>query len=261
MSKTITNELVSTETIYTTIIASPTPTIYNASNTDLPAHQQQSQSASNMNDPNNNNGLEESLKSDQQALKRMIMILSLVGGLGVVAIVTTVVIFTRMRAKNKKNRECIDDDQHDNSTIALSLDNHNDDDDSTPSVNHVSLSDQPTTIEPSAPPATILNEDTETPYYDNRRHFVSMMSQTTAIPSPSAPTAKELDAAVDDRPSIPSTSGHHRHRSACTRCLPEILPELPPPAYTPSAPPHYALPVEAVAMDNLLPSRRYSLGA
>ncbi|CAO3697307.1 unnamed protein product [Rhizopus stolonifer] len=53
--------------------------------------------------------------------------------------------------------------------------------------------------------------------------------------APSAPTAKELDGVVDDQ------------GEGCSRF---IVPEGPPPAYTPSAPPHYAL-------DSLV--RRHSL--
>ncbi|CAO3631902.1 unnamed protein product [Cunninghamella blakesleeana] len=66
----------------------------------------------NSTDPNNkttsgddNASLEEQLKDDQLALKRMITILSLVGGLGGLAIVATIIIYARMRSRKVKHEK------------------------------------------------------------------------------------------------------------------------------------------------------------
>ncbi|KAI8365462.1 hypothetical protein EDC96DRAFT_509815 [Choanephora cucurbitarum] len=291
-SKEGTTSVVKTEIIYTTIIYSATPTIYSITEVAAPANQQQTSSPNSVGDPNNNNnsnnssaGLEQSLESDQQALKRMVTILSLVGGLGVIAIVATVVIFTRMRARSRKQRALMEDDQHESSTFELSLENHNDstyrsdlNEQAVSTASITSSSNDPQhrqPIEPSAPPASLVHVATEHPCIPDDPHPVQSTSlPLTTIPSPSAPTAKELDAIVDDSTafgmhadsygsnSIPSTSSHaHPAHSVCTRCSPMIMaPELPPPpAYTPSAPPHYALPIDPMSMHP--PSRRHSLGS
>ncbi|KAI8639131.1 hypothetical protein BD408DRAFT_277204 [Parasitella parasitica] len=320
-------EQVTTEVniIYTTIVytsaptavssaatSSPLPSMYNVSNTGSAHQEQQPQqkspsSSSNLDDPNKKEDLAESLKDDQQALKRMIMILSLVGGLGAIAVVATIVIFTRMRVKNRKQRE-IDQEGHEGSTFELSADvdrrssnsntSESDNNDrrsgggaqgsllgsNSPSVSissTASLANGRTLTEPSAPPALLMIDGLE-PLHRNRRNIISMSSQTTA-PSPSAPTAKELDAMEEDENNGATSStsynqhilhhGHHHHQqqiNSCSRCTPMMMaPELPPPAYTPSAPPHYALPIEATVIETSpsssssmspLPSRRHSLG-
>lgn len=278
------NKRVKTEidVIYTTIIVAATtslPVYYNVSDKN-PAQQQQSilptQSAA-MNDPNKQNSVKDDLEKDKQALKRMSTILSLVGGLGVIAIVATIVIFTRMRSRHRKQRE-IDEEGNEGSTYELSadVDQANTIDSSTPgggnassiSSHSSSSSDHLDTplIEPSAPPALSMVDDRHSlinkqAQQHNRRTVMSMSSQTAA-PSPSAPTAKELDAMVDEQASSSSPQEHnHDHATTsasatnCSRCT--IAPELPPPAYTPSAPPHYALPAEPIIMEQ---SRRHSLG-
>ena len=290
--------------------------MYNVSNIGSAHQEQQPQQASSststdLDNPNKKDDLKENLKDDQLALKRMIMILSLVGGLGVIAVVATIVIFTRMRVKNRKQRE-IDEEGNEGSTFELSANvdrqsnsntsesDNNDDNEgrggqgilstSTPTSNlsisstSSSLANGRTLTEPSAPPALMMIDGLE-PLHRNRRNIVSIISQTAA-PSPSAPTAKELDAMEEDNSNVATTStpynhhilhhGHHHHQQEqinnCSRCTPLMMaPELPPPAYTPSAPPHYALPIEANVMEaspssssssnmSPLPSRRHSLG-
>ncbi|KAG2231299.1 hypothetical protein BDF21DRAFT_409727 [Thamnidium elegans] len=295
--------------IYTTIIVATTtsiPDIYNVSDTSNPAQQQQSDKnknnnnnigpTSSINDPNKKSSVVDDLEKDKQALKRMSTILSLVGGLGVIAIVATIVIFTRMRSRHRKQRE-LDEEGNEGSTYELSNDvdrpdtihssnnstNNNNNNDTGPeeeSVSSISTNsndiDQPL-IEPSAPPAlsiidegnrhSIINKEA---LLHNRRNVISMSSQRSA-PSPSAPTAKELDAMVDEQGSSSSSDNdsHHHHPTSsttqpsnCSRCAPSILiaPELPPPAYTPSAPPHYALPQEPIVIESPLQSRRHSSG-
>ncbi|GAN09962.1 hypothetical protein MAM1_0307c09495 [Mucor ambiguus] len=297
---------------------SPLPSVYNVSNTGS-AHQEQdpqSASSSNLNDPNNNkDDLAENLRDDQQALKRMIMILSLVGGLGVIAVVATIVIFTRMRVKNRKQRE-IDEEGNEGSTFELSHDVDRQSSASNTSDTRgggaaaanggqegallgstLSITSASSTTssqangraltEPSAPPALMMIEGLQEPLHNRSRRNVVSMSSQTAAPSPSAPTAKELDAMDEDASTAATTStpynhhilhhGHHHHQQEqinnCSRCTPMMMaPELPPPAYTPSAPPHYALPIEANGMEpsttsmsasssmSPLPSRRHSLG-
>lgn len=289
--------------IYTTIIVASTtsiPDIYNVSDSSNPAQQQQQQQSdknnsnigpTSINDPNKKNSVVDDLEKDKQALKRMSTILSLVGGLGVIAIVATIVIFTRMRSRHRKQRE-LDEEGNEGSTYELSNDVdrpntiHSSDTsihDTGPEEESVSSAstnsndiDQPL-IEPSAPPAlSIIDEGNRHSLINkeallhNRRNVISMSSQGSA-PSPSAPTAKELDAMVDEQGSTSSSDNdsHHHHPTSsttqpsnCTRCAPSILvaPELPPPAYTPSAPPHYALPQEPIVIESSLQSRRHSSG-
>lgn len=307
-------------TVYTTVIVatstSSLPVIYNVSDTRNPAQQQQTNGpTSNVKDPNKKNTVAEDLEKDKQALKRMSTILSLVGGLGVIAIVATIVIFTRMRSRHRKQRE-IDEEGNEGSTYELSQDvdrpntiqssiistnqpgNNNDDTDnnndndiggelnaSLSSVSTCSNDIDRPLIEPSAPPALLMAEEnnrhsiiSKEAKLHNRRNVVSLSSQGSA-PSPSAPTAKELDAMVDEHDISSSSEDtnqphhhHHHHHSAttsattttsnCSRCAPSILiaPELPPPAYTPSAPPHYALPHEPIVIESSLQSRRHSSG-
>ncbi|KAI7889422.1 uncharacterized protein EV154DRAFT_514631 [Mucor mucedo] len=266
------------DVVYTTIIVAATPSLpvfYNISGTN-PAQQQQQQqqqqaSQTAASDPNRQNSVKEDLEKDKQALKRMSTILSLVGGLGVIAIVATIVIFTRMRRRHRKQRES-DEEGNEGSTYELSgeADRATITDSSIPggssgdggarsiaSSSTHSLVDTPL-MEPSAPPALSIAEDrhsliSKQAQQQNRRTVMSISSQATA-PSPSAPTAKELDGMEDEG------LGHsHDHATTsaatnCSRCT--VTPELPPPAYTPSAPPHYALPVEPTIME----SRRHSLG-
>lgn len=272
------NEHVTTkvDVIYTTVIIAATtslPVFYNVSGT-YPAQQQQQQSSTasqtaSASDPNRQNSVKDDLEKDKQALKRMSTILSLVGGLGVIAIVATIVIFTRMRSRHRKQREN-EEEGNEGSTYELSAeaDRENTIDSGSPTTSiasHTSSSSssvETPLIEPSAPPALSIAEDRHSlinkqAQQQNRRTVMSMSSQTTA-PSPSAPTAKELDGMVDEQAQASTHSHDHATTSAattnCSRCT--IAPELPPPAYTPSAPPHYALPGEPTMME----SRRHSLG-
>ncbi|KAI9476497.1 MAG: hypothetical protein EXX96DRAFT_577354 [Benjaminiella poitrasii] len=316
--------------IYTTIIyknVSSTSSILllpttNIVNMTKPGSGNQQQTGNvDFNDPNSNNSskssdqkLEESLKNDQQALRRMIMILSLVGGLGFIAIVATIVIFTRMRARNRKQRKEMNhsnSSSSSSSTFELNADNQPRSGQGVANVTdstsimtqssvlsqHLAVSSSPSLrsnyttpaihsfIEPSAPPAVELLEDniTTTPpavlYLQHRRNnILSMSSQTSTVPFPSAPTAKELDA-IDDLTA--NTNAFHHNCSRCTATTTTttttatehslLIPsdiiisedEIPPPAYTPSAPPHYILPFEMNHSSSIshLPARRHSLGS
>ncbi|KAG2202799.1 hypothetical protein INT47_004823 [Mucor saturninus] len=278
------------DVVYTTIIVAATPSLpvfYNISGTN-PAQQQQQQqqqqaSQTAASDPNRQNSVKEDLEKDKQALKRMSTILSLVGGLGVIAIVATIVIFTRMRRRHRKQRES-DEEGNEGSTYELSgeADRATITDSSIPggssggggggarsnaSSSTHSLVDTPL-MEPSAPPALSIAEDrhsliSKQAQQQNRRTVMSISSQATA-PSPSAPTAKELDGMEDEglghshvhatTSAAAAATTNVASNTNCSRCT--VTPELPPPAYTPSAPPHYALPVEPTIME----SRRHSLG-
>jgi hypothetical protein len=192
----------------------------------------------------NDESLKSKLEEDQKALKRMILILSLVGGLGVIAISATIIIFTRMRAKSRRlkrqqqeqEEEEEEEEEERGESIIPSETSWNPS--SGDEIGEIG-DDIPPIAEPSAPPAIQDDNMTTRP-----RHILSMTSQTT----PSAPTAKELDAVIDTRP----TTSNHVHSNACNYCL---MPELPPPAYTPSAPPHYALPDEPVTLQPAILSR------
>ncbi|ORX54919.1 hypothetical protein DM01DRAFT_1335216 [Hesseltinella vesiculosa] len=184
---------------------------------------------SNKSEASQNASLEEQLDDDQAALKRMVIILSLVGGLGLIAIVTTIVIFTRIkRRKHDKEPilqpdEPLDDDASDRYSCASS---------SRPPplppqlLANPSMTTNPTDSEdedlaiavyqpqPSAPDLVEpLSSTTDT----HARLFLPL--QATA-PQPSAPPAKLLA----------ETSTRFTQDDANV----DGLPELPPPAYTPS---------------------------
>ncbi|KAI9258047.1 hypothetical protein BDA99DRAFT_573337 [Phascolomyces articulosus] len=372
----------------TTVIIAPSPDPNRVvHDNDTYAQQQDNPNGNNNNnvgDPNDDDTIAEQLEQDQAALKRMVTILSVVGGVGAIAVVATIVIFTRLRVKKRKQRELEleeaelrDDERHPNKSNTLQQqrtsssndddDNYQNDDDDDDDDDHTALSqqrqrprhndDNDDTLDvsmerqdgpiPSAPPAPSFLEDQQ----PRRRNIISMVTSQNAAPAPSAPTAKELDAAADhaqkdisilnhipgtssshyhplphrpppssssssssspkthrhhrsdDKPSSsttttdpyasltihtnnhtplrppppPSTSNtapttmsttstacphcehhhhhHHHHHPSHHHHSPMDPPELPPPAYTPSAPPLYALPESPI-----LPTRRHSQG-
>ncbi|KAI7901140.1 uncharacterized protein BX663DRAFT_515079 [Cokeromyces recurvatus] len=231
--------------------------------------------------------LEENLKNDQQALKRMIIILSLVGGLGFMAVITTIIIFIRMRSRNEKIRRKETDHSSNNSTFELNANNQRRGESNTIRIDSSSIHShssilvppqQPsfpnnvaqTFIEPSAPSALELLEEDDNDntilYLQPRRHSI-MSVGSQHFTAPSAPTEKELDTMQDNIEILNSNSLHHHH---CSRYIttdhtlltsPAIVTEIdetPPPAYTPSAPPHYILPFEVNHSSSS--SRRQSLG-
>ncbi|CEG82854.1 hypothetical protein RMATCC62417_16850 [Rhizopus microsporus] len=240
------NPEITVETIYKTVTEQTTPSILSVSNSGSGAPLQQqprNDTANNNNSPNPSGGndrLTRDINQNQQALKRMILILSLVGGLGVIAIVATIVIFTKIRAKNRRHREEATEAVATATDSASTTSSSSDDSYSHRHSHH--YENEQEEIVPSAPPALAMIESPQ------RRYVISMISQTTAAPS--APTAKELDAIVDDNDEVGSCSRY---------AAPQ--PEGPPPAYTPSAPPHYALPMDAVVLENVIPPRRHSYGS
>ncbi|KAG0173307.1 hypothetical protein DFQ28_006020 [Apophysomyces sp. BC1034] len=264
------------------------------------ARQQQQTPIDDPNKSSEDSSLEAQLREDQAALRRMVTILSLVGGLGVVAIVATIVIFARMRIRKRKQTEQdMEDIQAEDDVDDQDDDDEADDDNNTENTPPRSTNEmaddrtaeqQETGVEhdlqampaPSAPPAPALSSiRSQLAVYDgtpHRRHIISMTSQTT--PAPSAPTAKELDALGqedDDLCNHLSTHGYANGSGSndplpkpqCPHCDHSPIPEAPPPAYTPSAPPLYAMPVENAVLDSslsssstssshLLPQRRHS---
>ncbi|KAG2226503.1 hypothetical protein INT45_014247 [Circinella minor] len=255
--------------------------------------------------PEGQNGdtFEDQLQDDQEALHRTTLILGLVGGLIGIALVASIVIFTKMRIRKRKLSKERDDhlvgsnssnssvydghytitDDEDNDYNSTRNDNNNDMGNNNSSIRHQQPSltrqrtdneyqnNDPPSLQPSAPPAEDPVIET-----NQQRRVIPMGSQMT--PAPSAPTAKELDAANNtsnvnddygDMPSLypmrppnvggsSSTTAHnHNHQeqqqstssssTTCPHCFehtpsaPPVL-EAPPPAYTPTAPPLYVLP-------------------
>ncbi|KAI8140034.1 hypothetical protein BJV82DRAFT_624860 [Fennellomyces sp. T-0311] len=196
------------------------------------------------------------LEDDQEALHRTALILALVGGLIGIAIVASVVIFTKMRIrKRKKNQQQQQpDDDEATSTHISSLRRRS-------SSTSSSCSNRNNDNEPSAPPS------------DENATQVIVPVDDAPQPAPSAPTAKELDAAYTNMPVLyPMTNQQGASSSQeCPHCLehtPSSPPEMPPPAYTPTAPPLYALPPPSTSTssaslssetdtvnDRLIPSR------
>lgn len=225
----------------TTIVIAPGPDLNKVYHDgDNYAHQQQQQGQGGsqqppISDPNkssDDNQIEHQLAEDQEALHRMITILSIVGGVGAIAVAATILIFTRMRIRKRKLREM----ELEKATAAANQRNESDDSDddnaaqettarsrslddhrcgrrhhhyhSAPRRARTVHSPSPSSAEsdnndpvPSAPPAPAFLTSLEQPVYDpfeHRRRIISMASQTA--PAPSAPTAKELDAG-DGEPS------------------------------------------------------------
>ncbi|ORZ00745.1 hypothetical protein BCR43DRAFT_485731 [Syncephalastrum racemosum] len=197
----------------TTVVIAPSPDpnkVYHDNNTY--AHQQEQPHSSKPADPNqstNNDGeIVDQLQEDQQALSRMVAILSVVGGVGAIAIVATVVIFTRMRMRKKQHHKQ-DDESTDASSVHTTRSNDNA---HTGAVTDAGdpgeqvLPDRPGSEmsslpvdAPSAPPAPLFFDSASHPpqqmvhNQDRRRRIISMVSQT-APPAPSAPSAKELES-------------------------------------------------------------------
>ncbi|KAI9301065.1 hypothetical protein BJ944DRAFT_252615 [Cunninghamella echinulata] len=305
-------------------------------------------------DPNNNNtntsktpgddaSLEEQLKDDQLALKRMVMILSLVGGLGALAIITTLIIFAKLRSRKQKlgkemSRRSEDEHNHyyrDNgyqdynnnsnnnnnndgsiSTTASPFNEipfnsnyypplpqrrrPNDDENRNPqqpslpqrrrydNTNNINNDEEengnppPSDPQPSAPPSSSTTSTSTSAAFvptlstipieqqqRQRQHTFIQAQQSSSLPMPSAPSAKELDYQGENRVSIgryPSFQHDHENdhyfyqsqqqqpSSSSSQSInhPLIPPDLPPPAYTASAPPLYDRPI--IQLDNITPS-------
>ncbi|KAI9011987.1 hypothetical protein CLU79DRAFT_722502 [Phycomyces nitens] len=267
-------------------MASPDPNkVFHDMDNDTYAHQQQQNTDSGGNNSNTNNDnsgdqndpndfgtnadLAKQLKDDQEALRRMVTILSLVGSFGFIAVVATVVVFARMRLRKKSKAE-------EEETVAENDDGHREQGTSGTGVgrgsgrsDHDSDDDDgaPFMPIPSAPPAPMLIEiQQQHSHYEHSVDDICLPSSSTLIPppdrrllsvhsqtalAPSAPSAKELA----DQPE--QGCRHHgdglsvEHGSS--KPLPDSTPcpnchhhattsEIPPPAYTPSAPPMYAVP-------------------
>ncbi|KAF7724082.1 hypothetical protein EC973_001415 [Apophysomyces ossiformis] len=145
----------------------------------------------------------------------MVLIVSLVGGVGAVAIIAATVVLARMRIKKRKEKQ---------ESIEMRTEQ-------TPS-NH-----EPSIEPPPALPTESHNESHNEPEHFQNFPAVPELIYQEAGPSPSAPSAKELyapDMVPALIPAGPSTIPKHVGDT----------PEIPPPAYTPSAPPLYALPVQ-----------------
>ncbi|KAL0096316.1 hypothetical protein J3Q64DRAFT_1707124 [Phycomyces blakesleeanus] len=215
-------------------------------------------------------------------VRRMVTIASLVGGLGGVSVIAAAIILTRVRIRKRrdmaaKNIHADDsDDDNDSSNdnefdLPLDIENGG----SSPQVREIQTSDNDHTNrnvsqdrsppEPSAPPAPLSPSlgNVQGVVYEPcpPRRTMSMQLQSSS-PLPSAPTIKELDGLANDYHRMPplfqiqASSSHTNHSdsshpssstasSACPHCKPvELLvpPEVPPPAYTPSAPPLYTIP-------------------
>ncbi|CAO3600369.1 unnamed protein product [Absidia cylindrospora] len=240
---------------------------------------------------NDDDSLEEQLKDDQVALKRMVTILSLVGVLGAVAIVATIVIFLKMRRRKQRTSSKIDDD--DKSTIEnhYQQGRHGNDHhslDSThgrsigneiPAQNNISISNlsiEPTdesrqlrfpdtdTMEPQ--PSAPLSTFTTTLHHHQLTLSISLPHQS--IPIPSAPSAKELNRHHQDDLENSSSDLHQQDNvqgqdcyseppSSVNRAI-EATPDLPPPAYTPTVSPLYHRTYQSRIATQLTSSRRHS---
>ncbi|SAM03264.1 hypothetical protein [Absidia glauca] len=234
--------------------------------------------------------LEEQLKDDQMALQRMVLILSLVGGLGALAVVITGVMFIRIRrwkqwTNDKFGNSASTDDRHTPIRMNRSCQNQGSARMGRISGNNSTRSTQHGTERaegPSSPSSTTNDEQSvihlphlpsaaSTILIASCRHrpqqFLSITPQQ-GTPEPSAPSAKELTSYRTTTTNITCTlcnldeeQGQHGlfrdHGSTGLDKPATTAPEAPPPAYTPGAPPLYDRSLEATDT-NLTLLRRHS---
>ncbi|KAI9031042.1 hypothetical protein CLU79DRAFT_732656 [Phycomyces nitens] len=237
---------------------------------------QTNQDTSTMADPNNSDQtenqteeeLEDSYRRKKNEVRRMVTIASLVGGLGGVAVVTATIILTRVRIRRRREMAAKNihaDDSDSESDLSTDIENGG----FPPQERQRQTLDTSREVnqdrsppEPSAPPAPLSPSmgHVRSVVYEScpPRRTLSMQLQHSA-PLPSAPTIKELDGLANGYHAMPPLfqiqgSSHANHSeashpssstAACPHCKPSELlvpPEVPPPAYTPSAPPLYSMP-------------------
>ncbi|KAI7871778.1 hypothetical protein BDF14DRAFT_1758757 [Spinellus fusiger] len=268
----------------TTIIILETPSpnkVYHDINSDTYAHQQQDSrqqdSRQQEKDPNDENkNLTKQLEEDQQALRRMVTILSLVGGFGFVTIVAAVIVLVKIRINKRRKTTKTEP----GATLPEQFKQN-----STPPPGHspghspripprilprTSSSNMPiesfdisgddiTTLIPipSAPALMTIDQDMSYTSISHApsRHIISLTSQTALVPS--APPAKELSVITErttehegcqhERTNTECSgkplpySPHHSSSDPCPHCH-HSSSEIPPPAYTPSEPFMYDVP-------------------
>ncbi|ORZ19916.1 hypothetical protein BCR42DRAFT_226238 [Absidia repens] len=273
-------------------------------------------------DPNNGDGevdpndedIQAKGDQDDSALKRMISIPTVVGGIAIAAIIAGAFVFFRLRAKRRRTKalrlcqELSSSDlrgneggtgtdyngghqrQQSNLSTATYASHHHHLQPLSP-LSPPDNRDFSANVMPSVVPSAPL-EPTILPTHLRERRMLSTLSQqlapnspplsSTAPPLPSAPSTKELEMNAPSTPATvsctnvdlqPSSSNcHHRHPSSLstsspspstasvipsshskstdeTQMLGDIsspqlssTPDLPPPAYSPSAPPLFSLP-------------------
>ncbi|KAI8337213.1 hypothetical protein BC941DRAFT_427077 [Chlamydoabsidia padenii] len=227
-----------------------------------------SNSDNGMTDPNDAN-IQAEIHQDNKEVKRMISIVTVVGGVGLCAIITGTLLFIRskkrrQRTKSSRQSQHSSLDGSDNSTISIDTPTSQSqqyESRRSQQVIEISSSTPSAPLEPMIPP----------------NHIPSLPSTVSIAPAPSAPSAKELEMnLLSSKPllSLPfnqpslSTSNHSpldttqtmtlSQSSSSSRHIPNLpttringlkntdqplsTPELPPPAYTPSPLPVYILP-------------------
>jgi hypothetical protein len=231
--------------------------------------------------------LEEQLKDDQMALKRMVTILSLVGFIGALAIVAIIVIFTKMRRRkqriNSKISNTLDNDDDELSTDSQTTTTGTRHRDSsmdhslsveTPStqndvsnINNMSIQSTNISMQRLRLPNTgTIEEDPQpsAPILPNRHQRTLPLMQQSPSPIPSAPTAKELDQQeLDNTTDLhPQYNDHSEPTSSVNTTTIVTTPDLPPPAYTPNASPlydrTYQTAIVTTTANELTPFRRHS---
>lgn len=211
--------------------------------------------------------LEEQLKDDQMALQRMVLILALVGGLGAVAVVVTGVMFIRIRrwkqrTNNKFGSSNPTDDRHTLVRMNLfcryqhstSIGQSNVDESSRSTQYSSARTDEyssssSTTNDERRDPSSAAPAVITASCRHRHRQFLPITSPQ-GTPEPSAPSAKELTSYDTTATNMTCTlcdmdeeQGQHglfRDHGLTGLDKPTaIAPEVPPPAYSPSAPPLY----------------------
>lgn len=215
-------------TIVTTIIVvtTETPTIYTGNVT--PAQQKGSGETDTVTTDNNNNNPSPSetafvdkLIKGRDAYHRLVLALSVVGGIAGIALITGAFIFTRMRSRKRKRKQALDlegahvtiasspsspkppppahcrtssirSEDGEMTIIDFSQDPFQDPSDTLPYYKNNNSTQNGFHLSPSEPPSNQYN--------GRQNQTLSMLSQTTSATLPSAPTAKELDSPNYENP-------------------------------------------------------------
>ncbi|KAI9315094.1 hypothetical protein BX666DRAFT_1959333, partial [Dichotomocladium elegans] len=203
---------------------------------------------------------EDQLQDDQEALHRIALILGLVGGIGGIAMVAGIVIYTKIRLRNKQG---IGRESRQGSLSGYSASYLSQEDNPSCRASVSGLPEEPQEDDagweaplPSAPPAPLSPPNLLVlPHEQHQHQQFSSSSCANSVafsqdaPGPSAPPAKEIDAEHTATREVPFIYHIELEETPCPSCaecrnaesVSTALLEIPPPAYTPSAPPLDAL--------------------
>ncbi|KAI8374170.1 uncharacterized protein BYT42DRAFT_393313 [Radiomyces spectabilis] len=235
------------------------------------ARQREPSSESPISDPNQERD-QQRLETDQHNLHTLLVVASTIGGTCAVAVMVTLILVIRKRSLKRQNQKddiepSGNENAHGPSGYELTTypsnrvgpGGHAGVPNTFYGPNEADMPHLSTLPMPSAPPAPSELIGTISPFDDQHAVAVSNYGSHSihspivpddTIVTPSAPSAKEFTDVQETRMNCgeSSSAAGVSPRSPCPHCdmhSPQFtdLPNVPPPAYTPSAPPFYALPL------------------